>query len=197
MTFSRLFVACLPAFLISSLFVSSRPGFASDDCPTSSSAPQDKIAVAFGYAIYSDIVRGSTIDGAGAKLCLDSSGNVISPPDPPLICSLAKGSDDPSLSYDASSGSLLANVNDLAFVTTNASASVLFEVTALESPNGSNFVIKTADYSSDDDGYLELSSGIPLMIARSNDGNIPFTAEFTNGHLSGEYRAVVTVTCNF
>ena len=101
------------------------------------------------------------------------------------------------MSYDASSGSLLANVNDLAFVTTNASASVLFEVTALESPNGSDFVIKTADYSSDDDGYLELSSGIPLMIARSNDGNIPFTAEFTNGHLSGEYRAVVTVTCNF
>ena len=182
--------------LLFSLLLLSRPIFASQNCTPSPSAPQDKIAVQFGYAIYSDVVRGSTVDGAGAVLCLDETGEVISPPPPPLICSLSKGSDPVELSYDSESGSLLANVTDLKFTTTHDSASVSFELNNIESPSDSDFRVIAADFSSDN-GYLELAPGVPLVMARSNvDGFIPFTIEFTNGHLAGTYRGVVTVTCS-
>ena len=196
MKFLSLSLACHSLLLICSLLVS-RPVFASQNCSSSPSAPQDKIAVQFGYAIYSDLVRGATIDGAGAVLCLDETGEVITPPTPPLICSLLKGSEPVELSYDSESGSLLANVTDLKFTTTHESASLAFELNNIESPNNSDLRVKAADFSSDN-GYLELAPGVPLVMARSNvDGFIPFTIEFTNGHLAGTYRGVVTVTCSF
>ena len=185
-------------FLLSaSLSLSTRHVLASESCQSSSSAPQDKIAVGVGYAIYSDVVRGATIEGAGAVLCLDDSGDVISPPAPPLICSLTRGSEAVTLSYDSKSGSLLANVTDLKFTSTHDSASVSFELNKIESPDGSDFLVKAADFSSDN-GVLDLLPGVPVMMARlNNEGTIPFTIEFTNGHLAGTYRVVVTITCSF
>ena len=192
---------CLPSvclfFLFASLSLSVRHVFASDSCQSSSSAPQDKTAVAVGFAIYSDVVKGSTIDGAGAVVCLDDSGEVISPPPTPLICSLKKGSEDATLAYDSTSGSLVANVTDLEFVSTHNSASVSFEVNKIESPEGSDLLVKAADFSSNN-GFLELQPGIPVLMASlSQNSTIPFTIEFTNGHLAGTYRGIVTVTCYF
>lgn len=183
-------------FLILLCGIPCPPAFADDNCPNSS-APQDKIAVAFGYAIYSDLVRGSTIEGAGHNLCVDESGNVTTPVTPPLVCSLTKGTENPDLSYDSDSGSLVANITDMSFETTDVGASVTFQVESSESPSGSEFLLKSADFSSSSNGLLELASGVPFVIARANDGNIPFTAEFTNGHLAGLYSAVVVVTCRF
>ena len=75
---------------------------ASDDCPTSVSTPTEtKIAIGFGYAVYSDLVHGSVMDST--TVCLDESGNLIEP-EVPMICSFSD-SDGSSLSYESDSDS--------------------------------------------------------------------------------------------
>ena len=130
---------------------------------------------------------------------MDENGNVVDPvvSSSGKLCSLDEVGTTPNLTFDAESGSLVANVSNLGFVTTHSDASLTFDVTTLESPSGSSFLISSGDFSSSGSSPLVLSTGIPLLVARANDGYIPFKVEFTNGHLQGAYRAVVVVTCAF
>ena len=168
---------------------------ASDDCPTSVSTPTEtKIAVGFGYAVYSDLVHGSVMDST--TVCLDESGNLIEP-DVPMICSFSD-SDGAHLSYESDTNSLVAHVSDLAFSTTHPSASISFDVKTLESPSGTTFSLKSGDLSAEGGSSLLLGPGLPLLIAQSNDqGIIPFSVKFSNGSTAGSYKAVVVVSCTF
>ena len=188
---------CFISFLtLPSLCYFTPPVHANDECPDIPSPP-DKIAAAFGYAIYSDQVSGNIIEGG--RVCLDENGNVVDPvvSSSGKLCSLDEVGTTPNLTFDPESGSLVANVSNLGFATTHSDASLTFDVTTLESPSGSSFLISSGDFSSSGSSPLVLSSGIPLLVARANDGYIPFKVEFTNGHLQGAYRAVVVVTCAF
>jgi len=167
---------------------------ASDDCPTSVSTPTEtKIAIGFGYAVYSDLVHGSVMDST--TVCLDESGNLIEP-EVPMICSFSD-SDGSSLSYESDSDSLVAHISDLGFSTTHPSASISFDVMTLDSPSGTTFSLRSGDLSADGGSSLLLGPGLPLLIAQSNQGFIPFSVEFSNGSTAGSYQAVVVVSCTF
>ena len=177
------------------MFVQPQPVHSSDDCPSSVSTPTEtKIAIGFGYAVYSDLVQG-TVPMASTSVCLDESGELIEP-DVPMICSFSE-SDGANLSYESDSDSLVASISDLGFSTTHSSASVTFDVTTLESPAGTSFTLTSGDLSIDGRTSLLLGPGLPLLVAQSNDGYIPFSVKFSNGSTPGAYRAVVVVSCTF
>ena len=178
--------------------ISPKPVLATDDCSNIVSTPTEtKIAIGFGYAVYSDLVKG-TIPIESSTLCLDESGEIVQP-EIPMICSFS-GTSRPGLSYDSDTDSLVATISDLGFSTTHSSASVIFDVTSLEKPSGSNFILKSGDLSAVSSGGrtpLLMGSGLPLLVAQSNDGLIPFSVEFSNASIPGAYRAVVIVSCTF
>ena len=113
-----------------------------------------------------------------------------------MICSFSE-SDGANLSYESDSDSLVASISDLGFSTTHSSASVTFDVTTLESPAGTSFTLTSGDLSIDGRTSLLLGPGLPLLVAQSNDGYIPFSVKFSNGSTPGAYRAVVVVSCTF
>ncbi len=168
---------------------------ATDDCSTISTPTSTKKAVGFGFAVYSDLVSGS-VPIASSSLCLDENGDVVQSDDVPKICSFSE-SDGSNLYYDSNTDSLVAHISDLSFQTSDSSASISFDVTTLESPSGTSFKIKSGDLSSAGQSTLVLGPGLPLLVAQTNDGNIPFSVEFTNGRTAGQYRAVVVISCTF